>query len=218
MQELLRRHLIFWTDKKIVIHLLISLFIFSISLIFNYLAMTLTKSYTGYVVPDILLDNLPTVNVAYIFFQGAFLFIIFLLGLGTYEPKYIPFVLESTAIFFFVRSVFMVMTHLTAPNVEYYNYVSREHHVPQVLFTVSSGNDLFFSAHTGFPFLLALIFWHNAKLRLFFILCSLTGAVAVILGHLHYSIDVFSAFFITFGVFEMSKKFFAREYAILLGE
>lgn len=216
MQEFFRRHAAFWTDKQILIHLGVSVVLFSVSLFFNYLAMTLTKSYTGYVVPDILLDNLPLFNVGFIFFQGAFLFIFLLLVLGAYQPRYIPFVLETTGLFFFVRSLFMVMTHLTAPNVEYYHYVSKEYHVPQILFTVSSGNDLFFSAHTGFPFLLALIFWHNKTLRLCFLVCSFIGAATVILGHLHYSIDVFSAFFISFGVVEMSKRFFAREYQILL--
>lgn len=218
MKELLNRHLMFWTDKKILFHLTVSLVLLAFSFLFIYLAMTITSSYTGYVVPDILLDNLPIVNVGYVFFQGAFIFIVFLLGLGAYEPRYIPFVLESTALFLFVRSVFMVMTHLTAPNIEYYKYISKEHHISQVLFTVSSGNDLFFSGHTGFPFLLALIFWQVKKLRIFFIICSLIGATAVILGHLHYSIDVFSAFFISFGVFEISKKFFAKEYDLLLAK
>jgi hypothetical protein len=206
--------MVFWTDRRVLIHLGVSFVLFLISLFFTYAAAAYVHSYTGYVVPDILLDNLPVINVGFIFFQGAALFILILCAIGVYEPKYIPFTLESTALFFFVRSVFMVMTHLSAPNVEYYNYIEREHHISQILFTVSSGNDLFFSAHTGYPFLIALIFWKIKKLRLFFITCSLIGGVAVILGHLHYSIDVFSAFFITFGVFEMAKKFFKSEYVL----
>lgn len=196
-------------------HLGISLVLFLLSLLFTYMATTFTKTYTGYVVPDILLDNLPVLEVGFIFFQGAALFVLIVCGIGVYQPKYIPFALESTALFFFVRSLFMVMTHLTAPNVEYYNYIHSEHHIKEILFTISSGNDLFFSGHAGYPFLYALIFWHMPKLRYFFLICSAIGASAVILGHLHYSIDVFSAFFITFGVFEISKKFFAKEYKLL---
>ena len=215
MEDFLNKHKMFWTDRTVLFHLCVSLVLFSISLVLTYMATTYVETYTQFVAPDILLDNLPVINVGLIFFQGAFLFILTLFGIGFFEPKYIPFVLESTALFFFVRSLFMVMTHLTAPTVEYYNYVSREHHVAQVLFTVSSGNDLFFSAHTGYPFLLAFIFWKVKRLRIFFIICSIIGGTAVILGHLHYSIDVFSAFFISYGVYEISRRIFKKEYALI---
>ncbi len=215
MENLLKKHVIFWTDRKIIFHLIVSLVLFALSLLFTYVATYMTRSYVGYVVPDILLDNLPVFNVSIIFFQAAFLFVLILVGILLYEPAFIPFTLESTALFFLVRSIFMVMTHLTAPNVEYYNYVEHEHHTKEVLFTISSGNDLFFSGHAGYPFLLAFIFWRIKKLRLFFLICSILGGTTVILGHLHYSIDVFSAFFIAFGVHEISKKWFKHEYALM---
>jgi membrane-associated phospholipid phosphatase len=70
------------------------------------------------------------------------------------------------------------------------------------------GNDLFFSGHTGAPFLLALIFWRIPPLRYLFLAWSLFFAVIVLLGHLHYTIDVLSAFFITYTIFHMSEFFF----------
>lgn len=215
MEGFFKRHIVLWTNKKVLAHFALSFALFVLSLFFTYIATTLTRTYTGYVVPDILLDNLPVLNVGLIFFQGAALFVLLICAIGIYQPKYIPFALESTALFFFIRSLFMVMTHLTAPNVEYYNYIHSEHHVKEILFTISSGNDLFFSGHAGYPFLYALIFWHVPKMRYFFLLCSAIGATAVILGHLHYSIDVFSAFFITFGVFAIAKKFFPQEYKLI---
>lgn len=77
------------------------------------------------------------------------------------------------------------------------------------------GNDLFFSGHTALPFLMALIFWQNVKLRWAFILLSLFFGSAALLGHLHYSIDVFAAFFITYGIFHIALKIFPDEYALL---
>ncbi|MDB5259838.1 MAG: superfamily C-terminal [Candidatus Nomurabacteria bacterium] len=216
MKDFLLKHKLFWTDRAVLFHLLVSVGLFVISLLLTYIATTYTKTYSQYIVPDLLLDILPVINVGIIFFQGAFIFILILVGVLFYEPKYIPFVLESTALFFFVRSLFMVMTHLTAPSVEYYNYIHHENHVKEILFTVSSGNDLFFSGHAGYPFLLALIFWQSKYLRYFFLLSSLVGAVIVILGHLHYSIDVFSAFFIAYGVFEISRFFFKKERRLTL--
>ncbi len=184
------------------------------SLFLIYFARIYTSDYLDNVVPDLLLDNLPVVNVSYIFFQGAFAFILVLVGILIWEPKYAPFTLESSALFFFTRSFFMIMTHLSAPSTEYYSFIEREHHVNQVLFTISSGNDLFFSGHAGYPFLLALVFWNIRPARYFFLACSLVGGAAVIFGHLHYSIDVFSAFFIAFGIFEISKKFFKKEHLL----
>ena len=215
MKELLNRHLIFWKDKTIRRHLIISSICLAISLYIFYFAIGYTDGYTNNIVPDILLDHLPIINISFIFFQGAFFFFLALVGILLYEPKYIPFVLEGSAVFCVIRAMFMSMTHLSAPVVEYYNYIQHEHHVKEVLFTLSSGNDLFFSGHAGYPFFLALIFWQFKKVRCFFLFCSAIGSVAVILGHLHYSIDVFSAFFIAFGIFEITKKLFKKEYELL---
>lgn len=215
MDELFNKHINFWKDKTIRYHIIVSTVLLFISLFIIYFAIGYTKTYSGYVVPDILLDNIPIVNVNYIFFHGALVFFIALVIILLYEPKYIPFVLESSAVFCMIRAFFMSMTHLSAPAMEYYSYIQHEHHAPEVLFTLSSGNDLFFSGHAGYPFLLALIFWNFLYVRYFFLVCSVIGAVAVILGHLHYSIDVFSAFFIAFGVYEITKKIFKKEFLMI---
>jgi formate-dependent nitrite reductase membrane component NrfD len=217
MKAFLYRHSTFWKDKEIRHHVLVSFLLLCISLLIAYFARDYTNKYSGNIVPDILLDNLSVFDVGYVFFQGAFLFVVGLIGMLVWQPKYIPFVLESSALFFFTRSCFMLMTHLSAPAVEYYKYIEREHHASNVVFTVSSGNDLFFSGHAGYPFLLAFIFWYYKPLRYIFLVCSLVGSVAVILGHLHYTIDVFSAYFIAFGIFEASKYFFKKEYSLLMG-
>jgi len=38
--------------------------------------------------------------------------------------------------------------------------------------------------------------------------------VVVLLGHIHYSIDVFSAFFITYSIFHMAKYLFKNEFKL----
>jgi membrane-associated phospholipid phosphatase len=81
---------------------------------------------------------------------------------------------------------------------------------------LTSGNDMFFSSHTGLPFLMSLIFWGNYRLRIFFILASMILAASVLLGHLHYSIDVFAAYFITYTIFHIAQKFFKQDYELLL--
>ena len=74
--------------------------------------------------------------------------------------------------------------------------------------------DMFFSAHTGLPFLAALLFWQNKIWRYVFLISSLIFGATVLLGHLHYSIDVFSAFFITYGIYHLAIKFFPKDYKL----
>lgn len=214
MRAFAHKHTAFWKDPAILRRVFLGMILLIISLVSIYYSRAYTSDHLGNVVPDIILDNIPVINVGFIFFQGAFAFFLILLGILAWEPKYIPFTLETSAVFFLFRSFFMIMTHLSAPAILYYTYTAREHHVTDVLFTINSGNDLFFSGHAGFPFLLAIVFWRQKPLRFFFLASSLIGSAAVLLGHLHYSIDVFSAFFIAYGVFEISKRIFKKEYAL----
>jgi hypothetical protein len=57
------------------------------------------------------------------------------------------------------------------------------------------GGDLFFSGHTGLPFLAALAFWHIPTLRIFYLASTWYFGTVVLLGHYHYSIDVLAALF-----------------------
>ena len=191
----------------------------AVSIFFTYLASNYNDGYTGgYVVPDLLLDHIPIMNVSYLFFQGAFFFGLSVVAVFLFVPEAMPFTLITSALFFSTRALFMTLTHLTAPFIAHYSFIEYEHHVPQVVFSLSSGNDLFFSGHAGFPFLLALIFWNFKNIRYYFLLCSIIASCVVIVGHLHYSIDVFSAFFITFGIFEIAKRIFKKEYLIFTKE
>lgn len=206
------KHLQLWKNKEFVTSVFVYLIMLGISIAMTYFASNYTDTYPGNIVPDLILDHIPTYNVGYMFFQGSFFFLASLLCVGIFLPEAAPFTLASSALFFGVRAVFMTMTHLSAPNIEYYSYILYHHEVPSVLFSMNSGNDLFFSGHAGYPFLLALVFWKYKTLRYYLLLCSAISSVVVLMGHLHYSIDVFSAFFIAYGIFEMSKRLFKNSY------
>jgi membrane-associated phospholipid phosphatase len=64
------------------------------------------------------------------------------------------------------------------------------------------------------PVLAALIFWEYAAWRTAFLAFSVVFAVVVLLGHIHYSIDVASAYFITFTIFVIAKTIFAKDWAM----
>jgi len=66
------------------------------------------------------------------------------------------------------------------------------------------------------PFLMALVFWDNKYLKFFCLFSSVFFAVIVLLGHIHYSIDVLGAFFITYTIFHISEKLFKKDRQIFL--
>jgi len=124
--------------------------------------------------------------------------------------------MKSIAIFTFIRSIFVSITHIGVfpSRVVISSTFAKE----AFLNGIFTGNDLFFSGHTGLPFLLALIFWNNKKLRFIFLAFSVIFAVVVLLGHIHYSIDVLSAYFITFAIFEICKFFFKKDWQLFLSK
>lgn len=65
--------------------------------------------------------------------------------------------------------------------------------------------DLFFSGHTSTLFLLALVI-PNRKLSAVFLLCTATVGCAVLVQHVHYSIDVLAAPFFTYACFTAARK------------
>ena len=59
--------------------------------------------------------------------------------------------------------------------------------------------------------ILALIFWDHKVLRIIFITTSVFFGIIVLMGHLHYSIDVLSAFFITYAIHHIAEVIFKRD-------
>lgn len=155
---------------------------------------------------DIILDNIPVFNVDFIVNEVALMFICFVVLILILDPKRIPFALKSAAVFVIIRSLFVTLTHIGPSAI--HSHIGRH----DIMSSFNLGKDLFFSGHTGMPFLMALIFWDSAWVRYVCLGASAVFGVAVLLGHLHYSIDVFAAFFITYSIFEISKKFFSSDY------
>ena len=196
---------IFNLDKALVSDIVQSAAYLALSFVLNFYAGTFASQHASNSVTDILLDNLPVVNVDLVFVEGALLLWLFVGLLLLQRPERAPFLFKSMALFVLVRSAFIVLTHLGP-------FPERSALDPsEVLRLFTFGADLFFSGHTGAPFLLALMFWKSPRLRAIFLAASGVFAVSVLLGHLHYSIDVFAAFFISYGTFDLAKVLFPRE-------
>lgn len=179
------------------------------SLFVNYWAAFYATKKASNTITDIVLSNIPSYDVAGIFVFGLLAFIVFVIFITFKKPARIPFITKSVAVFMLIRSTFISMTHL-AP---YSDAVSIN---INILNTITTGGDMFFSGHTGLPFLMALIFWRQKNLRYLFLAVSVGFGTIALMGHYHYTIDVFAAFFITFGIYHICLKIFKKDYHFFL--
>lgn len=156
-------------------------------------------------VEDIVLSNTPVFNFEFIFVEGAVMLSLFVVVLCFRFRKAAPFLIKTVSLFIIIRSMFVSMTHIGP-------YPTKLILESPLLNFITSGNDLFFSGHTGLPFLIALIFWNHPYLRILFVSASVVFGIIVLLSHLHYSIDVFAAFFITYTIYHIALKLFRKDY------
>lgn len=158
-------------------------------------------------VTDFVLSNTRVFDVDGPFVYGSILFWVFIAFLCLSRPQRIPFITKSIALFTFIRSLFVSLTHIGPfPTQLVIN--------SDILSWFSFGADLFFSGHTGLPFLMALIFWEDIRLRIFFIASAILFGIVVLLAHLHYSIDVLAAFFITHSIYRIAEVIFKKDQKI----
>lgn len=193
-----------WKDD--ILHhkgeILLALLFFALSILSTIVSSNYVDETRTAPVPDLLLDALPVVNLSLLFIWGAVLvFVLYLLYPLVFEPKRFHYALGMLGLFLLVRSGFVVLTHLRAP-IGAINVVT-----PGFLGILSYSNDLFFSGHTGLPFLGYLVFTQPWMKR-FMLGASIVLAATVLLMHVHYSIDVASAYFITYGVFVIGTPLF----------
>jgi len=185
--------------------LFVSLTLLVASLVINFFAGRYATADASNPVTDIVLSNIPVFDIDSIFVYGAFVLVAIIAFLCFFYPRRAPFILKAISLFTIIRAIFVNLTHLgpfpTQVAIDPLSLINN--------FTF--GGDLFFSGHTGLPFLMALLFWDNKTLRTFFIAVSVTFGVVVLMGHLHYSIDVLAAFFITYSIYHLSERLFKKD-------
>lgn len=208
MNAFIARHQKYWMQEKFVSSVLVGGILFLVSLVANRYASLYATAQASNSVSDLLLDNIPVMRVEWIVNDVAALFGFCMLFLILWQPRRIPFILKASALFIVIRSLFIILTHLGP--FPYRTYLD-----PNDIFrTLTYGGDYFFSGHTGMPFLFALIYWQEKWVRFFCLAAAALLSTGVVLGHLHYSIDVFAAFFITYGIFVMAQRFFPYAYFV----
>jgi hypothetical protein len=190
---------------------LLSLLAISGAFLVNLYAIRFATEWASNQVTDLILSNTPIFEVDELFVYGTFFLLGFVILISLTYPKRIPFSLYSMALFWVIRAVFVSLTHLGP--ISSHTVIDFGATVQRFLF---SGHDYFFSGHTGTPFLFALLYWRERAIRYAFLALSIALAMVVLLGHLHYSIDVFAAFFITYSIYQIAVHSFPRSRSLFL--
>jgi len=208
MAKIVQRYKDAWANPYFRISLMLAVPLFVGALFVNFWAIEFATERAGGAVPDIILSNTPAIEVDGLFVYGTMALIAFAALILLAHPGRIPFSLLGVTLFILMRSAFTLMTHLGTPELNY------DSDFGDAVTSIFFGADQFFSGHTGMPFLGALAFWHLPFVRNVFLAASVYFAGVVLLGHIHYTIDVASAFFITYGIYHLALWLFPRERAL----
>lgn len=193
--------------------LLVGLILFTLAVIFQFYASAYSDRVASNFVPDLILDHIPVVNLNFIIVEGALAAIVGTIVLLFVHPRYLIFALKAAAIFIATRAVFVSVTHLGI-------YPGQAGPDPTGIFDrIYTGLGLeagfFFSGHTGLTFLMALVFWNKRFWRFVYLGLAVTFGIAVLFAHVHYTIDVLAAPYMSYGIFKMSQYFFKEDYDLI---
>lgn len=168
-----------------------------------YLHNYMSEGKTLPMLSDLILDNLPFMNVSFIYDIFCIFPVIFLLMYIVHRKEYnrIPFFLLMVGIFYIIRGIFIVLTPFGNPP----------------LFT---GSDSIFkgfskyelgvypSGHAGNIFMMFLLVKDSLYKKLI-LFCLIVVIVALFLARGHYSIDVLSGLFFSYAIRAYGEKHLA---------
>ncbi len=189
--------------------LLFALVLFSLAMVFQYYALEYSTRVSSNSVNDILLDNLPIIDLNAVIVEGALIALMGSIVLLFWKSKYLIFTLKAVAIFIATRAVFVAATHLGIypgqinPSTGFFD---------RIYLGLGFEAGFFFSGHTGLPFLMAMIIWKERFWRFLYLALSVVFGISVLFAHVHYTIDVLAAPYITYGIFKVSQYFFSEDY------
>lgn len=206
LSKLLHHWRVLLSDKAYVVSLIGGVAIFVLAYFVNNWASIVHDQVHFEPVGDLLLNNIPTYNLEILFTWGIWILVaLTVLYPLLFKPEIGPFMFKTFGILFLVRACFITLTDVGPPEGFFYanGITTGTNPLHELIFR----NDLFFSGHVAIPFLAFLLF-NGSKFKWFMLFGAVVEAVTVLLMHIHYSIDVFSAFFITHGVYAISNKVF----------
>ncbi len=191
----------FWEFRKsrtelIVTTALLSIVLFSLTKFLNFVESRDGFSFTDPILS--LFHPLDLTWLTFILIYGCLITAIFYL---IRNPEKLVFAVQLYILMVIVRIISMWLLPLNPPE----NMILLKDPFVELFGTGETlTKDLFFSGHTATLFILFLTA-ENGKLKKFFLVSTIIVAICVLLQHVHYSIDVFAAIFITYACYSFLK-------------
>lgn len=193
---------LFQTKRKRTEFFITTIILIVVALSFSRF-LQFVESREGVTLPDPLLSAFNPIDLTWLTFTIIYLSIIIFIYSVRNKPEDIMFALQVYALMVIFRTISMYLTPLNAPA----TLILLDDPFVQLF---GKGEiltkDLFFSGHTGTLFLLFLLAG-NEKLKFIFLISTIIVGSAVLLQHVHFSIDVFIAPFVAYGSFRIVKIF-----------
>ncbi len=189
-------------DKSFRLQFIITLIALAIILFFFPKFLSFIETRQGVVLNDPVLNLFAPVNVTWLTFMVIYFALIAAIIYFVQNPKQLLTAITAYGIMILFRIAAMYILPLDPPA----KMIALQD--PFVEFFGQSGTltrDLFFSGHTAIMFLFFLI-TVNKKLKYIFLSGTIAIAILVIIQHVHYSVDVFVAFFVSYCSYAIAKK------------
>ena len=186
-------------------------FYFSISLLMLTLFtftefLNFVESRMGTALSDPILDTFNPVNLTWLIFFLIYAALIIGIVSSLSEPEKLLLLVQSYILMILFRIFAMFVMPLNPPdNIIILNDPFVEYFGTGQMLT----KDLFFSGHTATIFLFFLVS-KNKFLKRLFLIFTISVGFALLVQHVHYSIDIFAAPFFSYGSFRIVNKLYSE--------
>lgn len=193
----------FLTEKRNKTELIITVLLLAFTLTFLTNFLNFIETRKGVVLSDPILNLYEPINLTWLTFALIYISLIVAIISLLNKPDRLLFALQLYVLMVVVRIAAMYLLPLDPPEkmimlkdpfVEFFG-------TGQTL-----TKDLFFSGHTATLFILFLVSEKKIT-KTIFLVNTILVAIAVLLQHVHYTIDVFAALFFTYACYRILLKF-----------
>jgi hypothetical protein len=167
----------------------------------TYLHNYMSEGKTLPMLSDLILDNIPLVDVSVVYDIFCLVPIVILAVYLVHKKEYnrIPFILLMIGLFYIIRGIFIVLTPFGNPPM--FNGTDS-------IFKGFSKYELgvYPSGHTGNVFMMFLLV-KDKRYKLLIFICLIIVTVSLFLARGHYSIDILSGLFFSYAIRAFGEKY-----------
>ena len=198
----------FIKGKRNRIELLATLILLSVVLTLFTNFLNFVESRNGVVLPDPILRLYNPLDLTWLIFTFIYISLIIAIVTLIKDPKQLMFALQVYTLMIIVRMVTLYLLPLNPPAKM---IILKDPFVEFFSTGQPLTKDLFFSGHTATLFILFLVS-EKKILKTLFLISTIVVAISVLLQHVHYTIDVFAAFFFTYTCYKIFLNFKSSYY------